>query len=74
MPHDILAKRQTSHLLIWCLALFVLYARPPQSSFPRKRESRTARKSWIPGRGSYRQLARNDVEIITWIQETYTNG
>ena len=30
-------------------------------SFPRKRESRTLANPWIPGRASYRQLARNDV-------------
>src|SRR5262245_31299903 len=33
-------------------------------SFARKRESRFS-ISWIPGRASYRQLARNDVGIVS---------
>ena len=35
-------------------------------SFPRMRESRFFLSiSWIPGRASYRQLARNDVGIVS---------
>ena len=47
--------------LVLCLTQFVLYARRSQSSFPRKRKSRSPQKSWIPARASYRQLGRNDV-------------
>jgi Ser/Thr protein kinase RdoA (MazF antagonist) len=36
------------------------------SSFPRRRESRFFFVfSWIPGRASYRQLARNDLGIVS---------
>jgi hypothetical protein len=47
----------------FCLRDSIREAKAPLSSFPRRRESKTLYISWIPGRASYRQLARNDVRM-----------
>jgi len=57
-------RRQTkffSNLLVACLRRSIKKSEFSYPSFPRRRESRLLKISWIPARASYRQLGRNDV-------------
>src|SRR6266576_1397164 len=50
--------------LVWRAGTSIKKPQLHSPSFPRRRESRFLGLSWIPGRASYRQLARNDDRIF----------